>query len=67
MDSPFTVDGKTVLVTGAASGIGKATAELCATLGAKLILVDLNEAGLRQTIDSIGKDDTVSYALDLTN
>ena len=67
MDSPFTVDGKTVLVTGAASGIGKATAELCATLGAKLILVDLNEAGLRQTVDSIGKDDTVSYALDLTN
>ena len=67
MNSPFTLDGKTVLVTGAASGIGKATAELCAILGAKLILVDINKDGLRQIVDSIGKDDTVSYALDLTN
>ena len=41
--NPFALQGKTVLITGAASGIGKATALLCAQMGATTILVDLNE------------------------
>jgi len=40
-------EGKVVIVTGAASGIGKATAEWMAREGASLILGDLNEAGLK--------------------
>lgn len=39
------VDGKVVLVTGAASGLGKADAELLAKEGAKVVLTDINEAG----------------------
>jgi NAD(P)-dependent dehydrogenase (short-subunit alcohol dehydrogenase family) len=38
--SPFDLAGLRILVTGAAQGIGAATAALCASLGAELILVD---------------------------
>ncbi|MBO6252495.1 MAG: SDR family oxidoreductase [Bacteroidaceae bacterium] len=47
--NPFSLQGKTVLITGAASGIGKATALLCAQMGATTILVDLNEEELKNT------------------
>lgn len=39
--------GKAVLITGAASGVGAATAELFASRGAAVVLADLNEAGVR--------------------
>jgi NAD(P)-dependent dehydrogenase (short-subunit alcohol dehydrogenase family) len=51
--------GKTVLVTGAASGIGKETALACARRGASLAICDLNEAGLAETahqIRALGRD-----------
>lgn len=41
------LEGKTAIVTGAASGIGEATALLFAEAGARLVLVDRNGAGLR--------------------
>ena len=46
--------GKTALVTGAASGIGRALALALAARGARLILVDLNEEGLAATAAQIG-------------
>lgn len=44
--TPMRLDGKRILVTGAASGIGRATAILASQLGAQLILCDRNEDGL---------------------
>lgn len=38
-NNPFSLEGKTVLITGASSGIGKTTAIECSKLGARLILV----------------------------
>lgn len=47
--------GKHVAVTGAASGIGRATALRLGEEGANIWCLDLNEAGLQQTVDEIRK------------
>ncbi|MEZ5743708.1 MAG: SDR family oxidoreductase [Sphingomonadaceae bacterium] len=53
----ITIDmaGRAALVTGAASGLGKATALKLAEAGARVCLVDLNEDGLKQTASEIGE------------
>jgi short-subunit dehydrogenase len=64
-----TLEGKRVLITGGASGIGKAIAERCAAAGAELVLVDLNEAALRETAAGLAaRGATVrTYGLDVTD
>ncbi len=47
--NPLHLSGKRFLVTGAASGIGKATSIILSKLGADLLLLDLNLSGLEQT------------------
>lgn len=49
----FELGGKTTVITGAGSGIGKAIAERFATRGAKLYLLDLNEQALETTTANI--------------
>ena len=51
MYNPFSLVGKTILITGASSGIGKATAIECARLGAKLILVGRDEQRLNEVFN----------------
>ena len=50
----FRLDGKTALVLGAASGIGKASAEALAALGATVICADNNKEGVEITAAEIG-------------
>lgn len=47
-------DGKVCVVTGAASGIGRALAKNLAASGATLALSDVNEEGLKETVEMIG-------------
>ncbi|BCJ49423.1 hypothetical protein Asp14428_08980 [Actinoplanes sp. NBRC 14428] len=58
--------GRTVIVTGAGSGIGRATAVLLATEGAELTLVDVDEQGLAGTGDELEKTSPGSRALLVT-
>lgn len=44
---------KVIIVTGAAQGVGEATARLAAAAGAKVVVADFNEAGGQAVVDSI--------------
>lgn len=50
---PGTLEGKVAMVTGGASGIGRATALIYAREGAKLVIADMNEDGGQQTAHMI--------------
>jgi len=47
--NPFSLKGKTILVTGASSGIGKETAIVCSRMGANVVITGRNEERLAQT------------------
>ena len=51
--NPFSLEGKTILVTGASSGIGKQTAEECARMGATVVVTARNEGRLQETLNSL--------------
>lgn len=65
--NPFTLEGKTILVTGAAGGIGRATSVECAKLGARLLLTDINEAGLQETLSMLEGTGHELMVADLTS
>lgn len=50
MYNPFSLSGKTILVTGASSGIGRATAIECSKMGAILVLTGRNQERLQETL-----------------
>ncbi|OOF94918.1 hypothetical protein ASPCADRAFT_208569 [Aspergillus carbonarius ITEM 5010] len=63
-------DGATALITGAASGIGLATAKLCYSHGMNLILIDKNEQALSTTsaqFPSTAKSTTSTYSIDVSD
>lgn len=65
--NPFSLEGKKVLVTGASSGIGMATAQECAHCGAQLVLTARNEERLIATLDSLEGEGHKMIVADLTN
>jgi NAD(P)-dependent dehydrogenase (short-subunit alcohol dehydrogenase family) len=66
---PGTLDGKVALVTGGASGIGRATALTFAREGAKLVIADMNVDGGQQTVHMITENggDATFVQVDVTS
>ena len=66
--SPFDLTGKTIVVTGASSGIGQQCAVSLSEQGAKIIAIGRNEERLSETIAQLNKNsDHLKYSLDLTD
>jgi NAD(P)-dependent dehydrogenase (short-subunit alcohol dehydrogenase family) len=57
---------KVAIVTGAASGIGRATAQVFAREGAQLTLVDINEEGLRETLAGLPEGQAIAAPADVS-
>ena len=65
--NPFTLEGKTILVTGASSGIGRATAIECSKMGASVIITGRNEERLNETFKALEGEGHQQIVADLTN
>lgn len=68
--NPFSLDGKTILITGGAGGIGSAVAYTCIKLGARVILTDIREEALAATLQSLPEsrsaEPNLCFTADLT-
>lgn len=66
MYNPYNLEGKNVLITGASSGIGRATAIECAKLGAKCIISARNKERLQETLKLLEGEGHCLITADLT-
>ena len=67
MYNPFSLEGKTILVTGASSGIGRQCAIDCSKMGAKVVAVARNQERLDETTSQMEGAGHRSYSYDLGN
>lgn len=65
--NPYSLKGKTVLVTGASSGIGRSTAIECSKMGASVIITARNEDRLRETLSLMEGDNNQMILADLSS
>lgn len=65
--NPFSLRGKTILITGASSGIGKSVAVICTKMGADVIITGRNEERLEKTFSELTGDSNIKKVADLTD
>ncbi len=66
MNNPFSLEGKTVLVTGASSGIGRQCAINCVQMGARVVAVGRNQERLDEVVSAM-EGNGMSYSFDFAN
>ncbi len=66
-ETPFSLKDRTILVTGASSGIGRATAIQASRLGAKVILVARNRQRLDETLLELTDGSHSAFSIDLAD
>lgn len=66
-DTPFSLEGKTILITGASSGIGRATAVVCSQYGGRVVVTGRNEVRLTETLAMLAGEGHETVACDLTS
>ena len=70
MYNPFSISDKSILITGAGGGIGRATAVECAKMGANVLITDINENSLSETLPMLDTSEGQSHQMfvaDLTD
>lgn len=65
--NPFTLEGKTILVTGASSGIGRGIAIACSKMGASVIVNGRNEERLNETLLQMSGENNQKAVADLSD
>jgi NAD(P)-dependent dehydrogenase (short-subunit alcohol dehydrogenase family) len=65
-NNPFSLKGKTILITGASSGIGRATAIECSKMGAVVIITARNDERLEETFSQLYGTGHLKIIADLT-
>lgn len=66
-NNPFSLYGKTIVVTGASSGIGQQCAITCSQMGAKVVLLARNQQRLAETLSQMDGKGHLSVSFDLTD
>ena len=61
------LDGKTIIVTGSGTGIGKAIAKLCVNEGAQVVINDKDGNLAEETVKELGQEKTIAHIRDLTD
>ena len=67
MNNPYSLEGKTILVTGASSGIGRCTAIECSKMGARLVVTGRNKDRLEETFNQLQGNGHISIVADMTS
>lgn len=67
MYNPYSLSSKTILVTGASSGIGRSIAIECSKMGANVIITGRNVQRLKDTYSSLSGNNNMLFPADLSN
>lgn len=66
MINPFSLEGKTILVTGASSGIGREIAVVCSQMGARIVISGRSEQKLDETLQNLKGNGHIKIVADIS-
>ncbi len=66
MNNPFSLEGKTILVTGASSGIGRGVSVVCSQMGAKVLVTGRSQERLNETLEMLEGEGHQAIVADLS-